>query len=163
MQDHFRSYDAETTDVEFQDIIYWGVGILDATPEPDPEAELIEVQGLGQKLTGQSVCKVTYAIGISNFAVLPSIPSVLNGWRSLLGHFSFVIDEHAGKILWQHDDGRYVVWQVNSVWEWLVNKSLSTSELPVMIANQEHYSVDINDGALVGHNVTDIDAVGVGL
>ncbi|WP_299962334.1 calcium-binding protein, partial [uncultured Roseobacter sp.] len=160
--DHFISYDAEINYVDFDDGTYWGLGILDAVPEQDPNAQIIEAEGLGVRLSGGNIYQITFAIGVWDLTLGGAAvgPTTLPGWQPIMAQIG---TEFGADLLWQNEDGAHLVWGLDNRGNWVSTTDLMNANMETVVNYEVVFDADLNNDGAVGHTVTDIDTTGVGL
>ncbi|MGC3939922.1 calcium-binding protein, partial [Roseobacter sp. EG26] len=161
VENQYLSFDHEISVIDFVDGPLWSFELLDYVAAPDPEAVSIENEGIGLQVSGEGVYQVTNEIASIQLSYLGATvgPQSFDGWQAL----------HAGSngadgysVLWQ-GGGLYSIWNADASGAWVSNEVISDQDFAALIDYEDRFQFDFNGDETLGHTITDIDTVGIGL
>ncbi|MDW3221408.1 MAG: calcium-binding protein [Paracoccaceae bacterium] len=157
VEDQYLSFDHEVSFIEFQDGTYWGFDVLDYVRAEDPNALSIDTSGVGLRLAGSQQYQVVDAIAAYNLSYggTPSGAQSFAGWQAIEAG-----SNGAGgySVLWQHDAGNYTIWDVSATGAYV-----GIADMSNLVDYEDRFEFDLNGDGDIGHTITDIDTLGIGL
>ncbi|MFK7869877.1 MAG: calcium-binding protein [Roseobacter sp.] len=157
VDNQYLSLDHEVAFIDFSDGTFWGFEILDYVRAQDPGAVTVDQDGVGLQLSGAGVYQITDRIATYDLSYLGVVmgPETSPGWQALAAG---VGDVSAYSVLWQNTAGAYTVWNTDATGAYL-----SSADISNLVDFEDRFQFDFNGDNVIGHTVTEIDGIGIGL